>query len=145
MEDKSFLSNALSVLEKLMEVKKLRGLLHQWGGDRKVNLPIGENEAPRAAPDRFCCGDASGSFQPLKLVPVLLGPHPRMQNLGSCPCRSQTIYPEGIPLFFFLRFYLYIHERHTQRGKDIGRVRSRHPAGSLKWDLILRPRDHDLS
>ena len=34
-------------------------------------------------------------------------------------------------LFFFKRFYLSIHERHTQRGWNIGRGRSRLPAGCL--------------
>ena len=46
--------------------------------------------------------------------------------------------------FFILRFYLFIHER-TKRGRDIGRGRSRLPAGSLMWDLIPGPQQHDLS
>ena len=48
-------------------------------------------------------------------------------------------------MFFFLRFYLFIHERERERGRDTGRGRSRLPAGSLMWDLILGPQDHDLS
>ena len=40
------------------------------------------------------------------------------------------------PFFFFLRFYLFSHERHTERGRDIGRGRSRLPAGSPMRDLI---------
>ena len=44
--------------------------------------------------------------------------------------------------FFFLRFYLLIHERHTERGRDTGRGRSRLHAGSPMWDLIPGPRDH---
>ena len=34
--------------------------------------------------------------------------------------------------------------RHTHRGRDTGRGRSRLYAGSPMWDLILRPRDHAL-
>ena len=45
----------------------------------------------------------------------------------------------------FLRFYLFIHERHRERDRGIGRGRSRLPDGSLMWDSIPRPRDHDLS
>ena len=42
---------------------------------------------------------------------------------------------------FFLRFYLFIHERHRERGRD----RSRLPARSQMQDLIPGPPDHDLS
>ena len=35
--------------------------------------------------------------------------------------------------------------RDTEGGRDIGRDRSRIPAGSPMWDLIPGPRDHDLS
>ena len=42
------------------------------------------------------------------------------------------IYKEFIQVIFFLflRFYLFTHERHTERGRDIGRGRSRLHAGS---------------
>ena len=40
--------------------------------------------------------------------------------------------------FFFLRFYLFIHERHTERGRDIGRGRSSSLQGARcgtgSWD-----------
>ena len=39
---------------------------------------------------------------------------------------------------FLKRFYLFIHERHTERGRDIGRERNRLPAGEL--DVGLNPR-----
>ena len=45
-------------------------------------------------------------------------------------------------LSFFLRFYLFINERHTEkeeRGRDIGRGRSRLLAGSPMWDLMPDP------
>ena len=45
--------------------------------------------------------------------------------------------------FFLKRFYLFM--RDTERGRDIGRGRSRLPAGSLMWDLIPGPRVHTLS
>ena len=44
---------------------------------------------------------------------------------------------------FFLRFYLFIHERHKE--KDIGRGRCRLLTGSPMWDSILELQDHALS
>ena len=32
---------------------------------------------------------------------------------------------------FFFQFYLFIHERHTERGRNIGRERSRLHVGNL--------------
>ena len=40
---------------------------------------------------------------------------------------------------------LFIHERHTERGRDIGRGRSTLSAGSPKRYLIPGPQDHNLS
>ena len=40
---------------------------------------------------------------------------------------------------------LFTHERHTERGRDIGRGRSRPPVEIPMWDLILEPCDHDRS
>ena len=51
---------------------------------------------------------------------------------------------DGKSPFFFLNF-IYLFMRDTQRGRDIGRGRSRLPSGSLMWDWIPGPRDHDLS
>ena len=45
-------------------------------------------------------------------------------------------------LCFFLSFYLFIHDRHSERGRDIGRRRSRLPFGSLMQNLIPGPQDH---
>ena len=36
-------------------------------------------------------------------------------------------------------------ERERERGRDIGRGRSRLPVGSLMWDWIPGPRDHDVN
>ena len=36
-------------------------------------------------------------------------------------------------------------ERERERGRDTGRQRSRLPVGSLMWDSIPGPQDHDLS
>ena len=48
--------------------------------------------------------------------------------------------------FFFLRFYLFIHKRHREGGRNKGRgKRSRLRAGSPMWDLIPGLRDHALS
>ena len=46
---------------------------------------------------------------------------------------------------FFRRFYLFIHKRHREGGIDIGRGRSRLPAGNPVWDSIPGPWDHALS
>ena len=46
----------------------------------------------------------------------------------------------------FLRFCLFIHERHRERwrGRDTGRGRSRLHTGSPTWDSIPGPQDHTL-
>ena len=41
--------------------------------------------------------------------------------------------------WFLLRFYLFIHKRHTERGRDISRERSRLLIGSPMRDSILDP------
>ena len=46
--------------------------------------------------------------------------------------------------FFFLRFYLFIHERHKEGVRDPGRGRSRLHAESLTWVSILGLQDHTL-
>ena len=48
-------------------------------------------------------------------------------------------------IYIFLRFHLIIHETHRQRGRDIGRGRSRFPAGRLMWNSIFWPQDYALS
>ena len=48
-------------------------------------------------------------------------------------------------LFFLIKIYLFIHERHRERGRDTGRGRSRLPAGSPMWDSIPGLQDHTLS
>ena len=48
-----------------------------------------------------------------------------------------------IYILFFLRFYLFIHDRERERGRDTGRGRSRLHAGSLhgtrSWITRIRP------
>ena len=46
---------------------------------------------------------------------------------------------------YFSRFYLFIHERRTERGRDTGRGRSRLPVGSPMRDSIPGPWGHTLS
>ena len=48
-------------------------------------------------------------------------------------------------LLFLKRFCLLICKRHTERGRDTGRGRSRLHAGSPTWDSIPEPWDGDLS
>ena len=45
----------------------------------------------------------------------------------------------------FVLHFIYLFMRYTERGRDIGRGRSRLPVGSLMWGLILGPQDHALS
>ena len=46
---------------------------------------------------------------------------------------------------YFLKYFIYLFMRDTQKGRDLGRRRSRLLAGSPIWDSVPRPRDHDLS
>ena len=41
--------------------------------------------------------------------------------------------------YYFLKIYLFIHERHRVRGRDTGRRRSRLLSGRLMWDSIPDP------
>ena len=47
--------------------------------------------------------------------------------------------------FFFFKILFIIHERHTERGRDRGRGRSRLHAGTLMWDSIPGPQGQSLS
>ena len=48
-------------------------------------------------------------------------------------------------IYLFLKFCLFIHETHTERGRDIGKGRSRPPTGNLMGNSIPGPQDHDMS
>ena len=54
---------------------------------------------------------------------------------------------KGKTLFYSLkkRLYLFIHETQKERGRDLGRGRSRLLAGSPMQDCIPGPQDHTLS
>ena len=52
---------------------------------------------------------------------------------GRC---IQSIATGSSGCFFFLRFYLFMHERHRERGRDTGRGRNGLPVGSPMWDSI---------
>ena len=63
---------------------------------------------------------------------------PGLWDLALATCRealNETAQRDKV-IFFFLRFYLFIYERHTERGRDIGKGRSRLQAGSLMRDSI---------
>ena len=66
---------------------------------------------------------------------------------GQERCRNylRPWYDLQCPFHFFLRFYLFIQERHREGGRDIGRGISRLPTGSLMWDSIPGLQDHDLN
>ena len=52
---------------------------------------------------------------------------------------------------FVFKDFIYLFMRHRERGRDVGRRRSRRPMGTHSipmtpvWDSIPGPRDHDLS
>ena len=48
-------------------------------------------------------------------------------------------------IYYSKGFYLFIHERYTEKGRDMGRRRRRLPVGSLMWGLISGLQDHALS
>ena len=52
-----------------------------------------------------------------------------MHNLLLDPEWKEGCYFFFLTHFFSLRFYLFIHERHTERGRDTGQGRTRLPAG----------------
>ena len=43
-------------------------------------------------------------------------------------------------IVFLKIFYLFIHEKHTERGRDTGRGKSRLLTGIAMWDSIPGPR-----
>ena len=47
--------------------------------------------------------------------------------------------------FVCFKDFIYLFMRDTERDRDLGRGRSRIPAGSPVWDLIPGPQDHHLS
>ena len=61
---------------------------------------------------------------------------------GAKPLRHPGI-PSKIFKYFF-NFYLFMKDTEREREAETGRGRSRLHAGSLMWDLIPGPRDHDL-
>ena len=76
----------------------------------------------------------------LNILPLLL-------SSGFCclPFLAQTWFSDFDLVIYFLRFYLFIVERHRERerGRDTGRGRSRLHAGSPMWDWIWGLQDHD--
>ena len=51
-------------------------------------------------------------------------------------------------IFFFLRFYLFIHDRHRDRGEGEAETQAEREAGPMqearRWDSIPGPKDHTL-
>ena len=75
----------------------------------------------------------------------------RSQDPGVTPWTKGGAKPlshPGAPVlpffFFFKRIDLFVYSRDTHRGRDTGRGRSRHHAGSLTWNSILGPQDRAL-
>ena len=69
------------------------------------------------------------------MLSFLLGKYIRMSRLNC-------IVDVGL---IFKIFSLFIYERHTERGRDIGRGGSRLPVGSPMWDSIPGPQGYNLS
>ena len=61
-----------------------------------------------------------------------------LSSLKRLPCNERYV-------FVFSSFYLFIHDRHTERGRDIGRGRSRPPVGSPMRDSMPGPWNDDMS
>ena len=64
----------------------------------------------------------------------------QFKDLSPLPCPSplhMLAFSQINNLFFFFKIYLFISDRHRERGRDTGRGRSRLHAGILMWDSIL--------
>ena len=59
-----------------------------------------------------------------------------------CDDEGSIICPVICWSIFLKKFYVFIHDRHRERGRDTGRRRSRLHEGSLTWDSILGLQDH---
>ena len=57
----------------------------------------------------------------------------RASSCGTCSDLKRICF-----LSFLFKIF-FIHERHIERGRDIGKGRSRLPPGNLMWDLIPGP------
>ena len=69
---------------------------------------------------------------------------PPWENVGERKEGARDLAGDTPPFLFFKKI-LFIHERHTQRGRDAGRGRSRLHARSPTWDSIRGLRAQALS
>ena len=122
----------VSFLESWATIPTIRAGVRKWNDERM------SPEMWRWRAESCCCLYNSLAFQ---LIP-LLGEN-SMNSLLSM--RPDLLFYDTEVLFFFLRFYLFIHERHQERGRDTGRGRSRLHAGSPMWDSIPELRNLALS
>ena len=99
-----------------------------------------ESPEPGIGHSRLSCGDDYVRVRH-RSRKMDMTPSRRRQSLGDIFKPPQL---ERALLIYFWGF-IYLFMRHTERGKDTGRGRSRLPVGSLMWDSIPGPWDHDLS
>ena len=74
-------------------------------------------------------------------------------EIGDCcfwnlEWKGHSIYYEGRNIKYLFKkdfIYLFMKDTGTEKGRDVGRERSRLHAGSSMWDSILGPGDHALS
>ena len=71
-----------------------------------------------------------------------------MLGMYMCVCLYEVIFPSSLQFYnilfnFFKDFYLLIHERHRERGRDIEGEAG--PCGEHDVGLDPRTQDHDLS
>ena len=64
-----------------------------------------------------------------------------LQKRNLIPFNSQKVACRNVKTFIYLKDFIYLFMRDTQRGRG----RSRLPAGNLMQDSIQGPQDHALS
>ena len=134
-------SKRLWNLSEVFKKRKERGVGRSWTGQVWFDLQqwlVTQHQAPVALPTKSFLAksikvtDAITEWANTKVIQV--------------PGGSQRItWGRKAGHLGLLRFYLFIHERHTGRGIDMGRGKSRLPVGSLMQDLIPGPWNPNLS
>ena len=73
------------------------------------------------------------------------GPHSQLISLKACLLGPGSSGHNTRQTHLFFKIFIDLFMRDTQRGRDLGRWRSRIPEGSLLQDSIPGPWDHTLN